>query len=440
MLASIALKMMLVIGLLITQCLYLEHVDITFPESQTKVNVRSCIHCPTTVSFLLFFCVYFGEAHHFVTNVILPSQTLVCNILIFYLQLNCKFWWLCISSMAVEWTVAQTVEAVQMWSVELDPSRRRRESLQYFSSRPSPWSTRLAVCSFPSQGHVSIAEESRWQLSSMSVDHSENTLQSDVEKPSTSSSLKFVSPHQQGNELLETPEGMCLQTPATDHGERNLRTEEPVRFLDFRASSASDHVSADELAKEDHQKSIRTQMDIPGDSEAILDSRRLSWSQAAPGSSHPCPEEPAETLNEKTSESSLESPTPQTAEQFRGDDCVDAATPSMEPITPIPVGTSPTPPTNPLSVYGFPYRRADREGVGRKWLGFCSPPCTLSDVGVETMQIQKAESAPVHPPMSFEAEMSIQLQQVRFHLCFCGMPLVVASVGVYSNCPIISAL
>lgn len=342
--------------------------------------------------------------------------------------------------MAVEWTVAQTVEAVQMWSVELDPSRRRRESLQYFSSRPSPWLKRLAVCSFPSQDLISIAEESRRQLPSMSVDHSDNVLQSDVDKPSTLSSLNFFSPHQQGSEVLGTPEGRCLRTPVSDHGERNLRSEEPDRFLDFRASSASDHVSADELAEEHLQKSIITKMDIPGHSKEILDSRRLSWSQEAPGYSHPCLEEPAETLNEKTNESSLEKPTPQTSEQFRGGDCVDAATPSMEPITPIPVGTSPTPPTNPLSVYGFPYRRVDRGGVGQKWLGFCSPPRTLSGVGVETMQIQKAQSSPVHLPMSFEGEISIQLHQVRFYLYFCGMPLVVASVGVYSYCPIFSAL
>jgi hypothetical protein len=275
----------------------------------------------------------------------------------------------------VESEIAQTVEAVQVWSVELDPSRRRRETMQCYRNRRSPWIKTLVLSSFQSANQLpDTTADNVLRMASMPLNHFDAVTPSNVSRSLSllrSSELVLNGPTKN---LVESYEGGFLSTNLPSSSGKDLNGKEgDVETTDSRFLTCPDHATTNEF--EAH---------VPWPDESPILPIDLS-TQCMRG------------LYE-TSECSLEPPSSQSAEPLRRLDGV-TATPSLVQASFDTSRISPTPPRNLSLIFGNPFSQMSDEELSRRWLQFCSTP-VFSDAIVGKKKSWNVESASAEPSCS----------------------------------------
>jgi hypothetical protein len=299
----------------------------------------------------------------------------------------------------VESEIAQTVEAVQVWSVELDPSRRRRETMQCYRNRRSPWIKTLVLSSFQSANQLpDTTADNVLRMASMPLNHFDAVTPSNVSRSLSllrSSELVLNGPTKN---LVESYEGGFLSTNLPSSSGKDLNGKEgDVETTDSRFLTCPDHATTNEFEAHVPLTDDGQDMQALKDSEVTLSTSRSSWPDESPILPIDLSTQCMRGLYE-TSECSLEPPSSQSAEPLRRLDGV-TATPSLVQASFDTSRISPTPPRNLSLIFGNPFSQMSDEELSRRWLQFCSTP-VFSDAIVGKKKSWNVESASAEPSCS----------------------------------------
>lgn len=308
----------------------------------------------------------------------------------------------------LESELAQTVEAVQVWSVELDPSRRRRES-EYYNKRHSPGLRRFVLSSSKLANQVPETTDYVMPTPTMFSDHVDRATQFNDGWPSSMTPNEFIT-SKPVNEPVQSCEG-GLQSTDLPSSEKSLN--EVPRDVMITASgfpSCLDHAAPDELETQDSFTDNERETQAWGDSKTTPTTCGSPWPDQSPVPPMRSSAQPSR-LHEKA-KSSFGSPSLQ-LEVPRRDDSM-AATPLMLKPSFDTFGMSLTPPRNPCLLFGDPFmRQMNGEELSRMWLQFCTSPTVVSDglVGKKNSStVESPSTRPIcrQPRASFQSEQVLQ--------------------------------
>lgn len=306
---------------------------------------------------------------------------------------------------SVEMALAQTVEAVQVWSVELDPSRRQRESIRAsrLSSRPKTFilsplqSLKSLAITAKSTSPQDSHSDRRIQVSSLQeialspdISRDDERVEISPEKcPKASLKVVELEPIPTGSDSLEMGDSWPASWP-------------------MQITSTSIQVETTKA------KSLRGSQD--SNPEIDVDLRRDSIIEILSSRPLVSPNQRVETACENFLEFPSNPPLTERARPVReGEDR--ETTPLPGDTIPSTPGTSPTPPTNPLSIFGYPYsRRACQVDLGQRRLAFGSPQ-GISGQEVERNTPWTVDYALVQQSSFWGPEGSFPNQQVGTDFC-----------------------
>lgn len=309
------------------------------------------------------------------------------------------------------------MEAVQVWSVELDPSRRRRETMQCYSNRRSPWIKTLVLSSLqPAHQSPDTTADDVLRTAAMSMDHFDRVTPFTVSRPlSPLRSSEFVSNGPAKN-LVESYERGFLSTNLPSSSGKDLNGKDgDIEIIDSIFSICLDHAPTNEF--EAHALLTENVQDIQAlkDSETTPSNSRSSCPDESPVPPIDLSAQCMGGLHEKTSESSLEPPSSKSAEPLRRVDDV-TATPSLVQTSFDTIRISPTPPRNLSLFFGNPFGQMSGEELSRRWMQFCTTPPVFSDSIAGKKKSWNVESAFAERTCS-DPTTSFPSEQVSLNSC-----------------------
>ncbi|KAG0606751.1 hypothetical protein M758_9G164300 [Ceratodon purpureus] len=312
----------------------------------------------------------------------------------------------------VESEIAQTVEAVQVWSVELDPSRRRRETMQCHSNRRSPWIKTLVLSSFqPVHQSPDTTADDVLRTAAMSMDHFDRVTPLTVCSSLPRLRSSDIVLHGPAKNLAESYEGGFLSTnlPSTSGKDQNEKDGD-IGITDSVFPACPDHATTNEF--EAHVPLTENGQDMQAlkDGETTPSNSRSSWPDGNPAPPIDLSAQCMGSFHEKVSETSLEPPSSQSAELLRRVDDVTATPSFVQALFDRPT-ISPTPPRNLSLFFGNPFGQMSGEELSRRWLQFCATPPIFSDATAAKKKSWNVESAFAEPTCS-DATTSFPSEQV----------------------------
>lgn len=294
---------------------------------------------------------------------------------------------MCVLDQTVESQLAKTVNDVLVWSVELDPSRRRREIMEDYRNWRSPWLERLVQSSF----------RSAIQVPGSAKDVLRKPAQPNVSVPLASLNFSPLDMNGPAKNLVEAYQGEFRSTNLpSSSGKDHSRREEDVEITDGGFLTCPDQATTSE--DETHIALIENEREMLTwrDSNATLRSSQSSWPDQSPIRPIDLSAQCMGSLHEKTAESSLESPSLQAVELLRRVESVTATTPLVQASLDT-IRMSPTPPRDLCLYLGDPFEQMNGEELSRRWLQFCASPSVFSDVIAKNKKSWKVESTFTEP-------------------------------------------
>ena len=139
------------------------------------------------------------------------------------------------------------MEAVQVWSVELDPSRRRREAMEYYNNWRSPWMKSLVISSFQSANQLpDSAANNLLRTPAMPMDYFDRVTPFNVTRPLSPLKPSEYVLNGPCKNLVESYEGGFLSTNLPSSSGKDLNGKEgDAELTDGRLSTCPDHPAAD---------------------------------------------------------------------------------------------------------------------------------------------------------------------------------------------------
>lgn len=286
---------------------------------------------------------------------------------------------------------AQNVNDAQVWSVELDPTRRRRDAMEEYKYWCTPWSERLAESSLRAAN----------QMPGSSSD-----LLRDFDMPSSSLNFSQLDTNGPAKNLVEAYEGEFRSTNLSISPEKD-QSRDGERF-DCGPSHRPDPATMSEDEMLAAMILIERETRTWKGSKATLRKSWSYWPDQSPMRPVDMSAHCVGNIYEKPSESSLESPSLQATELLRKVESAIATTP-LEKVSFDSIRMSPTPPKDICFYLGM-----SEEELTRRWLQFCASSSVFSDFRAKKNKSWKVES-PFAELTCSDPTTSFPSEQVIFH-------------------------
>lgn len=263
---------------------------------------------------------------------------------------------------------AQDVNPAQVWSVELDPSRRRRDAMEEYKYWCTPWSERLT-------DSLRAAN----QLPGSSSDVLRN-----FDMPSSSLNFSQLDTNGPAKNLVEAYEGEFRSTNLSTSPEKDQSRD--GERIGCESSHRPDPTTINE--DEMHAAMILNERETQTwkGSKATLRRSWSYWPDQSPVRPVDLSPHCVDNIYEKPSESSLESPSLQATELLRRVESAIATTP-LGKVSFDTIRMSPTPPKDICFYLGM-----SEEELIRRWLQFCASSSVFSDFKAKRKKSWKVES------------------------------------------------